>query len=36
ANREQIQTCSELGLALEEFLTICLRAMQCIAGQLGL
>lgn len=36
ANREQIQTCSELGLSLEEFLTICLQAMQCIAGQLGL
>lgn len=36
ANREQIQTCSELGLSLEEFLTICLQAMQCIAAQLGL
>jgi len=36
ANREQIQTCSELGLSLEEFLTVCLQAMQCIAGQLGL
>jgi len=36
ANREQIQRCSELGLSLEEFLTICLQAMQCIAGQLGL
>ncbi|MEO0005286.1 MAG: HDIG domain-containing metalloprotein [candidate division WOR-3 bacterium] len=36
ANREQIQRCSELGLSLEEFVTICLQAMQCIAGQLGL
>ncbi len=36
ANREQMQRCSELGLSLEEFLTICLQAMQCIAGQLGL
>jgi len=36
ANREQIQRCSELGLSLEEFLAICLKAMQCIAGQLGL
>jgi putative nucleotidyltransferase with HDIG domain len=36
ANREQIQRCSELGLTLEEFITICLQAMQCIAGQLGL
>ncbi|MCR4424359.1 MAG: HDIG domain-containing metalloprotein [candidate division WOR-3 bacterium] len=36
ANREQIQTCSALGLSLEEFLTVCLQAMQCIAGQLGL
>lgn len=36
ANREQILRCSELGLSLEEFITICLQAMQCIAGQLGL
>uniref|UniRef100_A0A7V3PSH7 HDIG domain-containing protein n=1 Tax=candidate division WOR-3 bacterium TaxID=2052148 RepID=A0A7V3PSH7_UNCW3 len=36
ANREQIQRCSELGLSLDEFITICLKAMQCIAGQLGL
>lgn len=36
ANREQIQRCSELGLSLEEFVTICLGAMRCIAGQLGL
>ncbi len=36
ANREQIHRCSELGLSLEEFLTICLQAMQSIATQLGL
>lgn len=36
ANREQILRCSELGLSLEEFITLCLQAMQCIAGQLGL
>lgn len=36
ANREQIQTCASLGLGLEEFLEICLKAMQGIAGELGL
>jgi hypothetical protein len=36
ANREQIATCSELGLSLEEFTTICVAAMQGIAGDLGL
>ncbi|MGQ9678394.1 MAG: HDIG domain-containing metalloprotein [bacterium] len=36
ANREQIMRCSELGLSLEEFITICLQAMQGIAGELGL
>lgn len=37
ANREQIQTCTaNLGLSLEEFLGICLKAMQDIAPQLGL
>lgn len=36
ANREQIQSCSGLGLGLEEFLGICLGAMQGIAGGLGL
>ncbi|MDL1972002.1 MAG: HDIG domain-containing protein [Deltaproteobacteria bacterium] len=36
ANREQIKTCSELGLSLEEFIDIALRAMQGISGQLGL
>lgn len=36
ANREQIQTCSRLGLGLEEFTGHCLKAMQGIAGELGL
>lgn len=36
ANREQIQSCARLGLGLEEFLGICLKAMQGIAGDLGL
>ena len=36
ANREQINTCSEFGLSLEEFVDIALKAMQNIAGELGL
>lgn len=36
ANREQIKSCSELGLTLEEFMALGLRAMQSIAPQLGL
>ncbi len=36
ANREQIAACSELGLSLEEFLTISLEAMQDISKELGL
>jgi putative nucleotidyltransferase with HDIG domain len=36
ANREQIATCSTLGLSLEEFTGICLAAMQGIASDLGL
>jgi len=36
ANREQIRTCEELGLQLDEFVTIALGAMQSIAGDLGL
>jgi putative nucleotidyltransferase with HDIG domain len=36
ANREQIATCSELGLTLEEFTSICLASMQSIASDLGL
>jgi putative nucleotidyltransferase with HDIG domain len=35
-NREQIATCTSLGLELEEFLGIALAAMQRIAGDLGL
>ncbi|KUK10072.1 MAG: Metal dependent phosphohydrolase [Clostridia bacterium 41_269] len=36
ASREQIQCCSELGLELEEFIEIGLKAMQEIADDLGL
>jgi putative nucleotidyltransferase with HDIG domain len=36
ASREQIRTCEELGLPLEEFVAIALAAMQGIAGDLGL
>jgi predicted hydrolase (HD superfamily) len=36
ANREQIATCSELGLSLEEFTAICLTSMQSVAADLGL
>lgn len=36
ANREQILACSELGLSLEEFLTLALEAMQGIAAELEL
>lgn len=36
ANREQMDTCSELGLPREEFLGIALDAMQKRAGELGL
>ena len=36
ANREQIATCSELGLELDEFIELGLRAMQGIADDLGL
>ncbi|MEO0072817.1 MAG: HD domain-containing protein [candidate division WOR-3 bacterium] len=36
ANREQIAHCQELGLSLEEFIEICLKAMQEISGDLGL
>lgn len=36
ANREIISKCSDIGLALEEFFEICLRAMQEISDQLGL
>jgi len=36
ANREQMQSCTEIGLELEEFLQIALQSMQKIAGELGL
>lgn len=36
ANREQIKSCEGLGLALEEFAGLCLRAMQEVASDLGL
>ena len=36
ANREQIETCTELGLSLEQFIGLSLEAMQGIATELGL
>lgn len=36
ANREQIQACSELGMELEAFVSISLKAMQEASGELGL
>lgn len=36
ANREQIRTCEQLGVGLDEFVSICLRAMQGISEELGL
>lgn len=36
ASREQINSCVEMGLSLEEFMTISLTAMKEIAGELGL
>ena len=36
ANREQIRSCEEIGLSLEEFLDIALRAMQGLSEDLGL
>ncbi len=36
ANREQIKTCEELGLSLENFITLCLEAMKEISSDLGL
>ena len=36
ANREQIASCSELGLELNEFIALGLKAMQGIAAELGL
>jgi len=36
ASREQMEGCLRLGLALDEFLLLCLGAMQKISGELGL
>jgi len=36
ANRDQIRSCEEFGLTLEEFLDIALKAMQGISDELGL
>ncbi len=36
ANRETIKSCEEMGLTLEEFLDISLKAMQKISGEMGL
>jgi len=36
ANREQIQSCEEMGMSLEQFLQVALRAMQKIDQELGL
>jgi len=36
ASREQMQTCEDLGLSVEEFLAIALKAMQAIDKELGL
>ena len=35
ANREQIQSCSEFGMDLDEFLELSLTAMQGVAEDLG-
>jgi len=36
ANRDQIRSCEELGLPLEEFISLCLEAMKGIREELGL
>ncbi|HHX87962.1 MAG TPA: HDIG domain-containing protein [Firmicutes bacterium] len=36
ANREQIESCREIGLSLEDFIELSLAAMQNISGELGL
>jgi putative nucleotidyltransferase with HDIG domain len=36
ASREQMETCAKLGLTLDEFLQLCLQAMQKISPELGL
>lgn len=35
-NREQIETCRELGLALDDFIALSLEAMKGIASDIGL
>jgi putative nucleotidyltransferase with HDIG domain len=36
ADRDQIRTCTDLDMTLDQFITVCLGAMQDIADQLGL
>jgi len=36
ANREEIKTCEEMGIPLEEFVEVCLKGMQEISEDLGL
>lgn len=36
ANRDQIRTCGEMGLSLEEFVDIGVKAMQAVSAELGL
>jgi predicted hydrolase (HD superfamily) len=36
ANRDQIARCSEVGLEIDEFIELGLKAMQGVAGDLGL
>jgi putative nucleotidyltransferase with HDIG domain len=36
ANREQIMSCEEMGVSLDEFLELSLRAMQGVAAEIGL
>jgi len=36
ASREQIRSCEELGLSLDEFLTLCLEGMESVKKELGL
>ena len=36
AKREEIEECRNIGLGLDEFISICIKAMQEIAGDLGL
>lgn len=36
ANRDQIKTCGELGMTMEEFIEVSLNAMKKISGELGL